>query len=641
MPVTNTTIRFDFQVGTPPTNDPIYLFRNGAFENGAVPRGGNNSPTEIVGNWLVVKPNASNVTEFRLDFLSGVDLTNYTRLNVTWVTERGYNAAGTALANGPNVTLYTGGAGNNGLGSLWSAQSLIPNTSWTLASGHRVANVSSLELWRDAGMLGELYITEISFSTNDVPTPPTLPPAVLQSIAVTTPPALLLFQVGEKFSSTGLLVNASYVGKRTTDVTADVVLTMGAKTINNDYEFLAEDEGSQTITVSNTEGGVTRTATFNITVTAGDLVVESIAVTTRPTKWVYEVGETFVRTGLVVTATYVGGATSGNRANYATLTIGGTDLTGYSFLAADIGIQTITVTYEGQTTSFDLRIFEKPDNPWYLAAVRNGGPASAASANMIYNPGNAINDAGTFRLYIYFPALGQPVEHFSIEFETTGNITIERQGIINATNGMGGWGNGVIASGANIPLTGAGDWGWGDASANTGQMVGLCVNIRGAGATGEWTFRLTGVTLTGAGGGNGGDDPVAIDLATNFPDTAAGVINGGVASVTGTGEEVEIRLQNWGPFNASAYTGIRFEYKATHGGNFMMDSGGGQAYSKDWDSITVAADWQEYTLLFSEAIALWGDGPFNPATIYVMAFEIYGDDGVPKTIEVRNLFGLK
>jgi hypothetical protein len=391
MPVTNTTIKFDFQVGTPPANDPIYLFRNGAFENGAVPRTGGsgnnqNSPTRIEGNWLIVSPNVNDHTRFRLDFLPGVDLTNYTRLNVTWVTEKGYNVAGTQLAQGPNVTFFRGAAGNTGTGGeFWSIPTPIPNSSWILNSQQRITDLSSFEFWRDPGMLGELYIAEISFSTNDVPTPPPLPDPILQSIAVTTPPALVLYPAGDKFSSDGLVVTASYIGKVATNVTANVILTMGDKTINDDYEFLAEDAGPQTITVSYTEGGVTRINTFDITITAGSLVVESITVDARPTKWTYEVGETFVRTGLVVTAHYEGGG-SANRAYYATLTMGGTNLIGYTFQAADLGTKTVDVTYEGHTATFEIQV---NDALAPLVLFENGTWASGVMASL---EGGSINN---------------------------------------------------------------------------------------------------------------------------------------------------------------------------------------------------------------------------------------------------------
>ena len=79
----------------------------------------------------------------------------------------------------------------------------------------------------------------------------------LSSIAITTPPTKTTYEPGELFDPTGMVVTATYSDASTDDVTVsctyspDVALT------------LSDDE----ITVSYTEGGVTKTATQAITVT--------------------------------------------------------------------------------------------------------------------------------------------------------------------------------------------------------------------------------------------------------------------------------------------------------------------------------------------------------------------------------------
>jgi len=271
---------------------------------------------------------------------------------------------------------------------------------------------------------------------------------------------------------------------------------MGGKTLNNSYVFLAEDEGQQTVTASYTEGELTKTTTFDINVTAGALVVDTIVITTLPTVRVYEVGQTFSSTGLVVTANYEGGG-SANVSADVTFDMEGTNPVAYTFLTGDIGIKTVTASYEGKDAIFDIEVFEVPNNTWRLAPRQN---AARAPGNVIYNPGNAFNDGGTYRIYVHFPALGTNITNFKIEFETTGNITVQRQCMYNAT-GTAGWGSGDVTSGANISLTGAGDWyGFGDLS-NTSGVNAFCFNIIGAGASGEWSFRLTDVTLEGESGG--------------------------------------------------------------------------------------------------------------------------------------------
>ena len=79
----------------------------------------------------------------------------------------------------------------------------------------------------------------------------------LSSIAITTPPTKITYEPGELFDPTGMVVTATYSDASTDNVTVsctyspDVALT------------LSDDE----ITVSYTEGGVTKTATQAITVT--------------------------------------------------------------------------------------------------------------------------------------------------------------------------------------------------------------------------------------------------------------------------------------------------------------------------------------------------------------------------------------
>lgn len=82
----------------------------------------------------------------------------------------------------------------------------------------------------------------------------------LSSIALTTTNVQKTFCVGETFNSTGLVTTASYTGgcSNATVTPASVSVPSGAM----------NSAGSKTVTVSYTEGGVTKTATYTITVQA-------------------------------------------------------------------------------------------------------------------------------------------------------------------------------------------------------------------------------------------------------------------------------------------------------------------------------------------------------------------------------------
>ena len=117
----------------------------------------------------------------------------------------------------------------------------------------------------------------------------------LVSIAITTPPTKTAYQYGEKFSSAGMAVTATYNDNSTRVVSGWTYSPTGALALSN-----------TSITVSYTEGGVTKTTTQAITVSN---TLSSIAVTTAPSKTAYFTGDTFDTTGMVVTATMADGST--------------------------------------------------------------------------------------------------------------------------------------------------------------------------------------------------------------------------------------------------------------------------------------------------------------------------------------------
>ena len=142
----------------------------------------------------------------------------------------------------------------------------------------------------------------------------------LVSIAITTPPAKTTYVSGETFSPAGMIVTATYSNGATLKATG--------------YSFspdTALTDGTTSVTIEYTEGGVTKTAEQAITVVHR---LTKIEITAQPTKKVYEYGDSFQSTGMVVKATYSDGTTA--------------NVTGYSCsptLLSTVGTQTITVSY--------------------------------------------------------------------------------------------------------------------------------------------------------------------------------------------------------------------------------------------------------------------------------------------------------
>lgn len=159
----------------------------------------------------------------------------------------------------------------------------------------------------------------------------------LSSISLNTENVTKDFVVGDTFSYSGLVVTANYEND------SPQVLESGYTVESPDMS----SSGQKTVTVSYTEGGVTKTATYTITVAAW--ILDSITVTANPTKTVYFVNETFSSEGLVITASY----TNAPSRVVTPTSISSPDMT-------TSGSKTITVTYSEnnveKTTAFSITV---------------------------------------------------------------------------------------------------------------------------------------------------------------------------------------------------------------------------------------------------------------------------------------------
>lgn len=153
----------------------------------------------------------------------------------------------------------------------------------------------------------------------------------LDHIAVTTPPSKTAYKYGETFQPAGMVVTAYYTDETSRAVTGHTYSPTGTLAMNN-----------TTITISYTEGSVTKQTTQAITVAK---VLESIEITTPPNKTAYFSGETFNPAGMVVTAHYNDGSSAA--------------VSGYTYSptgALATGNTTITVSYaEGGVTKTDTQ----------------------------------------------------------------------------------------------------------------------------------------------------------------------------------------------------------------------------------------------------------------------------------------------
>ena len=213
----------------------------------------------------------------------------------------------------------------------------------------------------------------------------------LSSIAVTTAPTKNVYNVGDTFSADGLVVTATYSDGSTAVVTPTSVSAPDMTTA-----------GTKTVTVTYTEGDVTRTATFDITVNeviSDAATVTGIAVTGAKTE--FNLGEALDTTGLVVTATYDDNGTTKTKVlDAAEYTVSEVDMT-------TEGEKTVTVSYTFNgitvTDAYTITVTEKPSND-----VTVGGSVTTTKTKTVYvltsgNPsGNVLiadsNTAGDVHL---------------------------------------------------------------------------------------------------------------------------------------------------------------------------------------------------------------------------------------------------
>ena len=127
------------------------------------------------------------------------------------------------------------------------------------------------------------------------------------------------------------------------------------------------------IAIKNDKESRILTAAYTINASAQ---LESIAVTTYPTKTQYSIGDSLDTAGMVVTATY---------SDSTTAAVTGYDLSGFS--STTEGSKTVTVTYEGKTANFTVMV-NPPGKT--LSSIAITTPPTKTQ----YNIGETLNTAG-------------------------------------------------------------------------------------------------------------------------------------------------------------------------------------------------------------------------------------------------------
>ena len=151
---------------------------------------------------------------------------------------------------------------------------------------------------------------------------------IIDSISVTTPPTKTSYMPGESFDPTGMVVTASARGM-TGNVTSDCTF----------FPTTFTTSGTQTVRIK--YQGCTTTTTVSV------VALESLTVTTEPTKTIYRDGETLDLTGIEVTADY-GSYTTDVTAQCTFSPVNGTTVT--------TSMTEITISFGGVTASQPLYV---------------------------------------------------------------------------------------------------------------------------------------------------------------------------------------------------------------------------------------------------------------------------------------------
>ena len=157
----------------------------------------------------------------------------------------------------------------------------------------------------------------------------------VNNITIKTNPTKTTYIKGESLDLSGGVITASYEDK----TTADIPMTSSEVQITG---YNASKTGKQTITV--TYQG--RQTTFEVTVKND---IEKIEIKTKPSKITYIKGEALDVTGGIITVLY-----EDNTSATIPMTSSDIEITGYN--RNELGTQTITVTYQGQQTTFEVTV---------------------------------------------------------------------------------------------------------------------------------------------------------------------------------------------------------------------------------------------------------------------------------------------
>ena len=398
----------------------------------------------------------------------------------------------------------------------------------------------------------------------------------LTGISILTPPSKTTYTAGETFDPAGMVVQATYSNGATLQATGYTYSPSTALT-----------DGTTEVTIVYTEGGVSASATQAVTVVHR---LESIAVTTQPSKTVYEYGDSFASAGMVVRATYSDGATAnvtGYTCSPATLNTVGTQTVAVSYTERSVTkTTTLSVTVERKSISTtpsqsgSLTYTGSAQSPsWsnYSAAqLTLGGVTSgtnAGSYNATFTPtANYRWSDGTTTAKTVSWTIGKAAGSLSISptsmtldmSSTSKTIAVTRagDGTISATSSNTAAAT-VSVSGTTVTVTGKAN-----GSATITVSVGAGTNHT---APANKTCAVTVSFLNDTFANNDWSAIIAACQSGSVPSTWV-VGNSKTMTINGTSYQIDIIGKNHDTYTAGGTAPLTFQLHDCYGTKYQMNS---------------------------------------------------------------------
>lgn len=319
---------------------------------------------------------------------------------VTLAVNATNSLTGITISNPPSKTTYIAGENFDSTGMEVTAS--YQNGTSKVVTGYRVSNNKNL-------VKGQTYVTVIYSENGETKSAKQTITVTndMTGILVTAPPNKTTYSVGETFDSTGMIISAKYQNGSTQVITG-YTITDGTITEGQTYV---------TISYKDTATSKTFTTTQNIFIGTAAKTLQSISITTPPTKIVYAPSTAFQTEGMVVTAHYSDGTskevTDYTVTNGSSLTSSQTSVT-ISYTENDITVTTtqdITIDGQGPTiTLTETPTYNNSSSTTWAKSVTISGTASDVSGvsttkycsttSTTCTPTNTLSNATSFSLSI-------------------------------------------------------------------------------------------------------------------------------------------------------------------------------------------------------------------------------------------------